>query len=358
MHLLSAIHRWAGAFIGLLLALMGLSGAILVWEGAWVTLPGAGDPLAEDARQIAAITQAAAADGDLSRITFASDEIGLHQLVFADGGGAYVAQDGSVVDRWDSLWGRPELWLFDLHHYLFAGPVGEWVTGLAGLCGLAFVVTGLILWWRCRRAFAPTLLPKRFAPGPIVKHHRDLGVITAPLLLLSMTTGVMMLFPAIWSALAGPEGRPKAEHRLAGPVTAASALIHAKSRFPDAMLRRISLPAEADGPIVVRMRQPFEWTPNGRTQLTYAADGLVSVENAAAANRSATVSEKFYPLHSARVGGVAMKLVMSVSGLALAILGSLATWSFWSRRSAARSRRREVRAAKSAFSAETGSALS
>ena len=341
MRLLSAIHRWAGAFIGLLLALLGLSGAILVWEGEWVTLPGASDPLAENAAQIAAITERAASSGDLSRITFASDEIGLHQLVFADGGGAYVRQDGTTVDRWADMWGRPELWLFDLHHYLFSGYVGEWVTGILGLAGVAFVITGLILWWRSRRTFAPTLLPKRFAPGPIVKHHRDLGVVTAPLLLLSMLTGSMMLFPAVSDALVGAEQRPAAEYRLAQPVGPAGALIHAKVMFPDAALRRISLPAEPGGSIAVRMRQPFEWTPNGRTQLTFAADGTVSVEDAAIANTSATVSEKFYPLHSAKVGGFAMKLLMTVSGLSLALLGALTTWSFWNRRSAARSRRRK-----------------
>ena len=55
---LSILHRWTGAFIGLLLALMGLSGAILLWEGEWVSLPGANDPLAENAVQIAAVTDA------------------------------------------------------------------------------------------------------------------------------------------------------------------------------------------------------------------------------------------------------------------------------------------------------------
>ena len=343
MRLLSAIHRWAGAFIGLLLALIGLSGAILVWEGEWVTLPGAGDPLAEDVRRIAAITGEAADRGDLSRITFASEEIGLHQLVYADGGGAYVSQNGSVVDQWADMWGRPELWLFDLHHYLFAGPAGEWVTGLAGIAGLAFAFTGLILWWRCRRAFAPTLLPKRFAPGPIVKHHRDVGVVTMPLLLLSITTGVMMLFPALGALIVGADERPAAEYRLPRPVSAAGALTLSKAMFPDAALRRIVLPQEPGGSTVIRMKQPFEWTPNGRTQLTFRSNGTVKVEDARLANSSASISEKFYPLHSAKVGGYALKLAMTVSGLALALLGSLATWSFWSRRASARSRRRRFR---------------
>ena len=332
MHLLSLIHRWAGGLIGLVLAILGLSGAVLVWEGSWVALPGASDPVIEQPERIAAIVDSAAADGTLSRITFASDEIGLHQIVHSGGSGAYVRQDGTIVDRWASQWERPELWLFDLHHHLLAGETGETVTGIAGIAGLLFVVTGLLLWWRGRAGFRPTVLPKRFAPGPIVRHHRDLGVLVAPLLLISMTSGVMMLLAPLRDALIGKEERPQIETAGAAAVAPGEAVLRAKARFPDAALRRISLPSEPGGSVVVRMKQPFEWTPNGRTQLSFAADGRVSVEDAAAANRSAWISEKFYPVHSAKAGGIAMKLLMSLSGVGLFLLGSLATYSFWMRR--------------------------
>ena len=81
------------------------------------------------------------------------------------------------------LWDRLELWLFDFHHHLFAGETGELITGVAGLTGLLFIVTGLILWWRSRRAFRLRLLPKSWAPGPIVSHHRDIGLLASPFLL-------------------------------------------------------------------------------------------------------------------------------------------------------------------------------
>ena len=257
MATLSAIHRWAGGLIGLLLALLGLSGTILLWEGWWITLPGASDPIAQDPERIAAIVETGARSGELSRVTFASEEIGLHQLVYADGGGAYVRQSGELVDRWSSQWERPELWLFDFHHHLFSGDTGETITGIAGIAGLAFVVTGLILWWRARRSFRFTLLPKRFAPGPIVRHHRDLGVVTAPLLLLSMATGVLMLFSPLQEALFGKEERPQVECLGAAAVAPREAVLRAKARFPDAALRRISLPSEPGGSVVVRMKQPF-----------------------------------------------------------------------------------------------------
>lgn len=331
MRLLSLFHRWSGGLIGLLLALLGLSGAILVWEGSWIALPGASDPVIEQPARLAGIVDRAAVSRNLSQITFASDEIGLHQIVNADGSGAYVRQNGVVVETWANQWERPELWLFELHHYLFAGGTGETITGIAGMAGLLFVVTGLVLWWRARSSFRPSLWPKRLAPGPIVRHHRDVGVLVAPLLLVSMTTGVLMLFTPMRNAIIGDEERPKATVAQAPVVRPGAAIVRAKALFPDAAVRRISLSAEPGGDIVVRLRQPFEWTPQGRTQVTFAADGRVTIQNAAAANRASGISEKLYPVHSAKVGGIAVKLLMSVSGLGLFMLGSLATYGFWLR---------------------------
>lgn len=360
MKLLAAIHRWAGGFIGLLLALLGLSGAILVWEGEWIILPGARDPVVENVARIAAITERAAAVGKLERITFASEEIGLHQAVYADGSGAYLRQDGQMVERWVTPWERPELWLFDLHHRLLAGGTGETVTGIAGLAGLLFVVSGTILWWRSRRAFRPRLLPARLAPGPIVSHHRDVGVMAMPLLLVSMLTGVLMLFESVRTILLGTEDRPAQALAPSDGSSAADVLALAKSRFPQANLRRITLPARAGDPIVVRMRQPFEWTPHGRTRISVGPDGKVTAEDAAMANRSAWLSEKAYPVHSAKVGGLAWKLAVTASGVALTILGSLAMWSFWAKQAHKRARRRGRRrlGASGAISINRGSSPS
>lgn len=350
MRLISLLHRWTGGILGLLLALIALTGTILLWEGEWVSLPGAHDPLDENIGAIGAITERAAAAGGLQRITFAGDETALHLLVYQDGSGAYVRQDGTVVDRFADQWGRPELWIFDLHHRLFSGEAGETIAGLAGIAGLLFVVTGVLLWLRSRGRFAPTLLPAAMQPGPIVRHHRDLGILAAPLLLLSLATGVLMIFPKAADTILSPLGasappgkavsdRPKAR----GPVLA-SALEQSKRLFPKALLRRISLPAEPDAPVTIRLKQPFEWTPNGRTQLSFDAGSgrLLSVSDPATAMPAASLVEKFYPVHTAKVGGLAMKLLMSLSGLALAMLGTFAVYSFWLRKAKRRRHRADL----------------
>src|SRR5690606_36863012 len=48
MRLLALLHRWVGGIVGLLLAVIGLSGTLLVWEEYWIGLAGADDPLRGD----------------------------------------------------------------------------------------------------------------------------------------------------------------------------------------------------------------------------------------------------------------------------------------------------------------------
>ena len=338
MKLLSILHRWSGGLIGLLLALLGLTGAILVWEGEWIGVAGAHDPVVERIDTMAAISDRAVADGAI-RITFASDEIGLHLVAMNGGAGEYIRQDGKVAASWNSQWERPELWIFDLHHHLFAGETGEWVTGIAGTFGLLFVITGSILWWRSRRAFEWRLWPRRMQPGPIVRHHRDFGIIVAPLLLTSFLTGLGMLFPSAARIVLSPFGTIEASkgpvivEPSERPASVGAMLREAKARFPSAELRRLTVPAKPDGAYSVRMRQPFEWTPNGRTAVYFDRSGkAVRIDDPAGSSAATSISEKFYPVHTGKAGGLLWKLAMTLSGTALALLGSLAVWSFWIRR--------------------------
>lgn len=344
MKLLSLLHRWTGGLIGLLLALIGLSGAVLVWEGAWVQVPGANDAVVENIAMMGAISDRAIAGGAV-RITFASEEIGLHHAAGDAGAGAYFRQDGNIAEQWGSQWERPEIWLFDFHHHLFAGERGEAITGIAGIAGLMFVITGTILWWRSRRTFELRLLPRRAQPGPIVRHHRDLGIIVAPLLLVSLITGAGMIYGdvarAVTGALKAPTPPKIDSDAVASGASPALMLQAAKARFPDAAIRRLSLPPKPGVAYSVRMRRPGEWTPNGRTTVYFDRSGqMIQSDDAQSGNPGNSVIEKLYPVHSGKVGGPLWKGAMTISGLALFMLGSFAVYSFWLRRAKRASRTR------------------
>lgn len=345
MRLLDRLHRWTGGLIGLLLALLGLSGAVLVHKDAWVMLPHARDAQLWDTQATAAGVERIMANPATRprSIIFATRDFGLNRLSYAGDAGAYSDQAGTIVTRWDSQWQRPEIWLFDFHHHLFAGDTGETVIGIAAVCGLFFVISGTILWWRTRKTFAFRLLPKRLSRPAIVRHHRDLGVVAAPLLALSLVTGSILVFQPLAGIFLGPSAPAQIKAALKPPAPRKAVLADhpdwtrmirtARSLYPDAEFRILSLPRNDSGLISLRMRQPDEWIPNGRTTLWFAADSgaLVRTRDARALPRAVKAYNALYPLHAAKIGGLPYRLVMTVSGLALALLGSLAVWSFWFR---------------------------
>lgn len=347
MRLLDLLHRWAGGLIGLLLALLGLTGTILVHKDAWVRLPGAGDALVTEAGAVGPTVTALMADPATrpGSIIFADDAFALHRLRGTGGAGAYADQTGAIVARWDSQWQRVELWLADLHQHLLAGDTGETVAGIAALIGLFFVISGVILWWRLRHTFVFRLWPARMSRPAIIRQHRDFGVVVAPLLFLSLLTGAMLAVRPVADLLLAPWAPPGGVRAAAappkitgGPLAASpdwtAMLAAAQARFPDARFRVLTLPRRPGDLITLRLRQPAEWLPNGRTMVWFdPADGrMVEARDALEHPTGTRLFNMIYPLHAAKVGGLPYRLVMSVSGLALTLLGTLAVWSFWFRR--------------------------
>ncbi len=241
------------------------------------------------------------------------------------------------------------MWLFDFHHYLFSGEAGAITGGVLGLIGIGFVVTGIVLWWPQRKTFRLRLWPARMTRPAIVRQHRDLGIVIAPLLFLSLLTGVTLALKPVrelvFSPLAGPAEMRAA---LAPPeavggampdrIDWAALLGEARRRFPDGEFRVLGLPRRPGGLISLRMKQPAEWLPNGRTTLWFdPADGrVIEARDALAFAPGPKLFNMVYPVHAARVGGLPYRLAMTLSGLALALLGTLSVWTFWFRRPKAR----------------------
>ena len=134
-----------------------------------------------------------------------------------------------------------------------------------------------------------------------------------------------------------------------GPLAArpdyAAMLAEARRRFPDGEFRILSLPRKAGDPIMLRMRRQAEWLPNGRSTLWFDAQTgrLLGARDALAMAPAAQAFNKAYPLHAAKVGGLGYRIVMTLSGLTMAMLGSFAVWTFWFRRpKPARARPRRI----------------
>jgi uncharacterized iron-regulated membrane protein len=346
MKTLRLLHRWTGGLIGLLLALLGFTGALLVHEDAFLraTVPHAADAQRQDTAALAAMTTKVFGAEDRPRsIVLATERLGLHRLAYKkEQQAAFADQDGDIVQSWTSNWARPEVWLFDFHHHLFADDTGSIVGGIAGLAGLGFVITGLILWWPTRRMFHLRAWPRMMKRAAIVHHHRDLGVLVAPLLILSLTTGAAMNLKWFSQALRAPFSPPAVMEKasavpkikggkLAKDLDWTQVISTAQARFPGAEVRIISLPQKKGALVSIRLRQQAEWLPNGRSMAWFdpATGAMVASRDAQAMPLGSRIANLDYPLHAAKVGGLAYRLVMTISGLALALLGTLAVVTFW-----------------------------
>lgn len=353
MRWLGSLHRWTGGLIGLALAVLGLSGALLVHRDLWTIVDG--QPVPPNPDLAMAVAGVLGGEGVPRSLVFASRTFPFHKVSFGSDAGAYVDATGTAVARWSSVWDRPELWLLDLHHYLLAGEAGEVVAGISALFGVLFVISGLILWWPTRRTFRLRAWPARATRPAIVRHHRDLGVLVAPLLLLSFLTGAMMTLDPVRNLLLRPWSSAAEMKWAAEPPRVAGAALSprlpwgamfamAAARFPEAEPRVLSLPRDPGDPVTLRLKNRDEWLPNGRTTVWFRPDtgAVLAARDERSLPAGSRLFNLVYPLHAAKVGGWPYRIAMTLVGVALAMLGSLTVWSFWFRRPV-RSARRPMR---------------
>lgn len=337
MELVRLVHAWAGAVLSLILAVLGLTGALLVFEDDWVRLTAPADPaaLSADPATLGAAAQAVQARyGDaISSVVFAGGDLDAHKVYMGERF-AYADADGAVLAQWTGN-ARAEAWVFDLHHHLLAGEAGKIVGGVAGLAGALLVVTGLVVWLPAWRATGLRVWPASARRRDLVASHRNLGLVFAlPVFLLCLTGGAIVFHDptrAVLEAVAPGPAAPAAPPVVgAGPVDWPTALAAAQAAFPQARIRTAGLPSAPGQPATVRLRQPEEWHPNGRTValIDPATSRVVGTVDAQALGGGVRLQNALYPIHAASVGGWAYDLVVAGAGLALAGLGGIGLWSF------------------------------
>jgi len=331
--LAARIHALAGIVCSLVAVLLGVTGTLLVFKDDYVraTLPEAraAADLSPDALGRVAETAETAFGADQMRaILFASARLGVHHAFLVDGGGAYLASDGRVVARW-SRNARLEDWIFDLHRHLLAGESGKLIVGVVGLATLALAITGVAAFWPARRAFrrGVRVAIGSASRGELVRAHRNLGAVVALPIALQALTGVGLAFPDGARSLiarfapTSPRGTPPSAPS-ASAIDWRRAIANAAALAPGAELRGVTWPSP-ERPAAVRLRQPTEWHPNGRTVATLDPSGgaIVSFTDATRLGGGDRLLNALYPVHAARVGRPLLDLAALGAGLGLVVLG-------------------------------------
>jgi uncharacterized iron-regulated membrane protein len=355
---LRRLHRWLGFTVGLWAAVAGLSGSLLVFSDA------IDHQLAPSLRPAAsALPDSLAyldrADAMLAQ-TYPDRVVQSFRLPRAAGdplsarlAGAPVTEvfiDPNSGTRLGerALYGGVMGVIWDLHVHLLAGETGETIAGVLALALLAALLIGLWLWWP-RRGGLARALRVRWSAGPrarLADLHSVGGVLTLPLLLIPIITGLMLVFHGpTTSALIRTFGGPDLALPASLPAPTdlrprqpLSVLVQAgDAALPEARPVSISLPESADMPVVVRQRFPENSHPNGRSFVAVdprTAEVLHS-HSWREAGTGLRIADFKYPLHIGEAFGLPGRLMVLATGLlplALLITGG---WLWWRKRQAA-----------------------
>lgn len=342
--LLRTVHAWGGVTLALLMLVVSLTGTLLVWKQDYLrwSIPQAHEAFDPTPEALARIAQAieAAYDGNrIVQIDFATEDFALTKVSFTDGGFAFVDANGGVVGQW-ALNERWEDWLYDLHHRLLLENRGLAIVGLAGLAMSILLIAGVIAFWPLRRGFRQGVWPKGTARPYLLGAHRNIGVIEALPFLLTLVTGVTLAFPEQAEKLLLEPFRGEnysldfGEHldTISGADTGdwLPAMQRAASSFPGARIRSAQVANEFSPHRIIGLQQPGELHPQGLSKVYIEAqNGYMDVRiDSQAQHVSERLMNAGYPLHTGRFGNLFYKVLLTVSGLLVALLSVLGMVSF------------------------------
>jgi len=348
-HALFTVHMWIGLILGLLLAILGLSGSLLVYDQAVSDLLSppprattAGQPL--PLTMISDIARDAAAQQGLKTggmQIILPQKVGEAVMVRLNGispmgyqparnspPGLQVFIDpvsGEVLGSRDFVQLPFLTFAHRLHgNFLMSRETGRPFVGWLGMAMCLLGVSGLVLWWPRRGQWKFAFKVRRTATG--LRFHRELHAATGIWIFLIFMavsfSGVVIAWPQT-TGLGGPGRQPTVEPH-GRTLGATEAVIAATAAVPDLKLRSVTIPARPGQPIAVN------YLSNGAINASVLIDPYSGKVLATRDN-----SERFLawmrPVHDGSLGAVWAFLVF-LSGLVptLFLVTGLIMW--WKKR--------------------------
>jgi len=354
------VHRWLGVGLGLWFALVGLSGAILVFEDpidAWLnprllTTNSRGAHLS--AQTIVERAEAVyplglvekirfpAADGDVYRLTMPVKprRVGAERIeaTFDPVSGTFLG-----ARSLESLGIAPPdilRTLYEFHRNVLLGNAGSNIVGIAGLLLLTSAITGFVLAAPRTRAALKRIVwinPRASATRIAYDFHRSTGIVFAVTLLLATLTGATLVYVnyvrdlvSVFSKVAPFPIVPWQQQSGREPLQLDRVIADVRQRFPEHSLLEVhGSPRQIAGHLYY-LKKPGDVHRLGDTiAWINPLSGEMMVERSP---RTRTAGEGFmhwlFPLHSGTAFGMPGMIAMSATGAAplLMVLTGLWVW--------------------------------
>lgn len=349
------VHLWFGLTLGLIWAVQGLTGALLVFhreaDQAALSAPPPGALRLDTLVAAAARTQnfppesiglyfADPGRPNVLGVFFAASDGGKKTVLVSTSTGAVLADRHRMPKRPNGNLAR---WLYNLHHYLLLGENGGLLIGASGLFLLSAALSGMWLGWprrgQWRAAFAVrnwrTRLQRLFG------WHRAGGLLVALALVLLALSGAAMSFgkqlreivPQFVAYrlpyLVEPAALPKRS------IGADKAVAIAQQALPQGQFVSVGLPSVNSAAYQVRFRTPGEWRAwSGTSVVTVAPENgrVLDVYDAARAPLANRVLESAFAVHSGEVAGTFGRVLVMLAGLSLPALYITGLWAWLRKR--------------------------
>ena len=274
------LHAWGGVTLALLMLVISLTGTLIIWKRdyVWLTVPEARQAFTPDAASLARLAEAAEArfaDTQILQIDFATEDFALTKVTLDNSRYAYLDPAGNVAAQWTGN-GRIEEWLYDLHHRLLLENLGLTVVGFGSMAMVILLIAGLVSYWPMRRGFGEGWIPRSAAPRHLRSAHRNIGVVVALPFLMSLVTGVMLVYPDESTKLLLEPFRAEDysldfdQHvdKISGGESGQwlPALQRSLAVFPGSTVRSAQVPGIGSSYRVMGLQQPGELNPPGHEQ--------------------------------------------------------------------------------------------
>jgi|GEM_PF-2951047 len=343
------LHRWLGLTVGLFLMIQGLTGATLAFRDALepVVVPALIVPARAERLPVQGLILAfhrAHPDADLTRaefpdaanqaVIFKSNIKKARWLTAIDPFDGRVVHDGTAT-----AW--PLEFIFNIHEQLLSGPVGETLIGIEGLALLTLAIFGIAFWWPGRKRLKQGFKLKLDGSADLRWRtlHRAVGGGVALILLMSATTGVLMVWKepvrGAMNLVARTEGRPSPKvAKLDGAAMVAMdpLIARAKARYGDTTFRQLRF-SSGGRVVAVFLDSNRTVRADGTTQVYYNRYDGSELAHYVAGTQSggAEFLDWLYTFHTGLWGGAVTQAVMLLTGLTLFGMAFSGLWLWYTR---------------------------
>lgn len=349
--MLRRLHRLLGMSLGIWFAISALTGSILVFGHnieAWLypqlwRVQTSGSPEVDKA--LAAVREQfptaelvrlymPQSDNESMRVHIISDQL---IEVFVD---PYSAKLLGSRGETSGLVG----WLRTLHVNLFGGETGELVVGVAAITVTSLLVCGLLLAFRSHsyRSAVSIKHETRARAAHWFRLHRMLGIVTIPVVLISVITGIMLVFhqateKLFLTVLGGPHKLPQPQVVVpidTSPMPVAQQLASAQSALPEARLVTYSFPLAPNAPAMVRLAFAENPHPNGRSFVAIDpyTSRVLQVHDWRLAGLGIRAADYKYPLHTGVAFGLPGQILILSVGFVPLVLCVSGCYQWWYKR--------------------------